>query len=103
MDYEKESADLEKILAFHVSFERIRPFADYNGRVGRLILVKECLRYGVAPFILHDKRRAAYYRGIARWDEDSLLRLDGNLPPGGILPPGQPPEVVRVWREGTVK
>lgn len=76
MDYEKESADLEKILEFHVCFERIRPFADYNGRVGRLILIKECLRYGVDPFILDDKRRTAYYRGIARWDEDSSVLME---------------------------
>ena len=76
MDYEKESADLEKILEFHVRFERIRPFADYNGRVGRLILIKECLRYGVDPFILDDKRRTAYYRGIAWWDEDSSVLME---------------------------
>lgn len=76
MDYEKEPADLEKILEFHVRFERIRPFDDYNGRVGRLILIKECLRYGVDPFILDDKRRTAYYRGIARWDEDSSVLME---------------------------
>ncbi len=76
MDYEKEFADLEKILEFHVRLERIRPFADYNGRVGRLILIKECLRYGVDPFILDDKRRTAYYRGIARWDEDSSVLME---------------------------
>ena len=76
MDYEKESADLEKILEFHVRFEQIRPFADYNGRVGRLILIKECLRYGVDPFILDDKRRTAYYRGIARWDDDSSVLME---------------------------
>ena len=76
MDYEKEPADLEKILAFHVRFERIRPFSDYNGRVGRLILIKECLRYGIDPFILDDKRRTAYYRGIARWDEDSSVLME---------------------------
>ena len=44
--------------------------------VGRLILIKECLRYGVDPFILDDKRRTAYYRGIARWDEDSSVLME---------------------------
>lgn len=68
-EYEKQPADFERILDFHVRFERIRPFDDYNGRVGRIIIVKECLRYGIDPFIIDDKRRGAYNRGIAMWDE----------------------------------
>ena len=68
-EYEKQSGDFERILDFHVRFERIRPFDDYNGRVGRVIIVKECLRYGIDPFIVDDKRRGAYNRGIALWDE----------------------------------
>ena len=68
-EYEKRPADFERILDFHVRFERIRPFDDYNGRVGRIVMVKECLRYGVDPFIVDDKRRGAYNRGIAMWDE----------------------------------
>ena len=68
-EYEKQPADYERILDFHVRFERIRPFDDYNGRVGRVIIVKECLRYGVDPFIVDDKRRGAYNRGITMWDE----------------------------------
>lgn len=73
MTYEKDSTDLHKILAFHVHLEQIRPFSDYNGRVGRLILMKECLRYGIDPFIIDDKHRAAYNRGIAMWDEDPSI------------------------------
>ena len=68
-DYEKQPADYDRILDFHVRFERIRPFDDYNGRVGRIIIVKECLRYGIDPFIVDDKRRGAYNRGIAMWNE----------------------------------
>lgn len=67
-DYEQQSAGMDRILDFHVHFERIRPFDDYNGRVGRVIMLKECLRHGVVPFIIDDKRRGEYNRGIAQWD-----------------------------------
>ena len=53
-----------------MQFERIHPFDDYNGRVGRILMVKECLRYGIDPFIIDDKHRGAYNRGIAQWDTD---------------------------------
>ncbi len=66
--YERKSANLEQILDFHVQFERIHPFDDYNGRVGRILLMKECLRYGVTHFILDDKHRGQYNRGIAQWE-----------------------------------
>ena len=69
-EYEKGAVDMERILDFHVRFEQIRPFEDYNGRVGRLIMIKECLRHGIDPFIIDDKRRGAYNRGIAAWSED---------------------------------
>ena len=67
-DYEQLPTDMDRILGFHVRFECIRPFDDYNGRVGRVIMLKECLRYGVTPFIIDDKRRGEYNRGIAQWD-----------------------------------
>jgi len=69
-EYEKGAVDMERILDFHVRFEQIRPFEDYNGRVGRLIVMKECLRHGIDPFIIDDKRRGAYNRGIAAWSDD---------------------------------
>lgn len=69
-EYEKGAVDMERILDFHVRFEQIRPFEDYNGRIGRLIIMKECLRHGVDPFVIDDKRRGAYNRGIAAWSED---------------------------------
>ena len=67
-DYESGAVNLEKILNFHVQLEKIRPFVDYNGRLGRLIMMKECLRYGIDPFIIDDKRRGAYNRGIEEWE-----------------------------------
>ena len=74
-NYEKMSVDLHQILDFHVQFERFHPFDDYNGRVGRIIMLKECLRFGMDPFIIDDKRRGAYNRGIAQWDSDpEILR-----------------------------
>lgn len=61
---------LEDILGFHVRLEQIFPFEDYNGRIGRLILFKECLRHDVMPFVLEDKKRAQYLEGLRCWDED---------------------------------
>ena len=58
------------ILRFHVGFERIFPFEDCNGRIGRLILFKECLRHDVMPFIIDDKRRNRYLEGLREWDDD---------------------------------
>ena len=66
---------LEDILEFHVCFEKIRPFDDGNGRLGRLIMMKECLRYNITPFIIDDKRRTAYYKGIVQWEEDPAALL----------------------------
>ena len=65
-----EEVDRRNILDFHVRFERIFPFEDYNGRIGRLIMFKECLRHEVMPFILDDKRRSRYLEGIREWDDD---------------------------------
>ena len=78
-EYENEAATMECILDFHVRFEKIHPFEDYNGRVGRLIMLKECLRHGVVPFIIDDKHRGAYNRGIASWSEDHDILLSVSL------------------------
>jgi len=70
-DYESlDRVELSQILDFHVRFERIHPFADGNGRVGRLLMFKECLRHQITPFILDDKRRTEYLKGIREWDMD---------------------------------
>ena len=68
-----EEVERRDILDFHVRFERIFPFEDYNGRVGRLIMFKECLRHDVMPFILDDKRRTRYLEGLREWDNDSSI------------------------------
>lgn len=73
--YEKKSVNLERILEFHVRFERIRPFDDYNGGVGRIIMMKECLRHGIMPFIIDDKHRGAYNDRIAQWDKNSEILI----------------------------
>lgn len=66
---------LEDILEFHVKFEQIHPFQDGNGRVGRLIMFKECLKYNIVPFIIEDNIKLFYYRGLKEWkDERGYLR-----------------------------
>lgn len=57
------------IIRFHYSFERIHPFQDGNGRVGRLVALKECLRYGIVPFIIEDSKKMFYYRGLSEWEQ----------------------------------
>ena len=64
------------ILDFHVRFEEIFPFEDGNGRIGRLILFKECLRHGIMPFIIDDKRRSRYLHGIKEWHDDRYELVD---------------------------
>ncbi|HFI0295291.1 TPA: Fic family protein [Streptococcus suis] len=66
----------EDILDFHVRFERIHPFQDGNGRVGRLILFKECLKHGHVPFIIGGDMKYFYYRGLAEWGEQNGFLLD---------------------------
>lgn len=63
----KEEKTLEDILEFHVKFEKIHPFQDGNGRVGRLIMFKECLMYNIVPFIIEDNLKLFYYRGLKEW------------------------------------
>ena len=58
---------LADILDFHVRFERIHPFQDGNGRVGRLLMFKECLANGIVPFIITDELKMYYYRGLHEW------------------------------------
>lgn len=73
---EKTLADL---LDFHVQFERIHPFQDGNGRVGRLLLFKECLRYGIVPFLIEEDLKLFYYRGLQEWDREPGYLTDTGL------------------------
>ena len=64
-----KKAELDDIIDFHVRFERIHPFQDGNGRVGRLLLFWQCLQYGIVPFIITEDLRLYYYRGIQNWGQ----------------------------------
>ena len=72
----KERVTLEDISEFHVCFERIHPFQDGNGRVGRLIMVKECLKHNIVPFIIDDEHKLFYYRGLKEWNTERGYLLD---------------------------
>lgn len=67
---------LNDLIDFHVRFERIHPFQDGNGRVGRLILFKECLKYRIVPFIIEDDLQLFYYRGLEEWGHENGYLTD---------------------------
>lgn len=75
----KAEKSLTDILDFHVRFERIHPFQDGNGRVGRLIMFKECLKYGIVPFIIEERLKLFYYRGLKEWDSEKGYLTDSCL------------------------
>lgn len=66
----------EDIVAFHRAFECIHPFQDGNGRVGRLVMFKECLSNGIVPFIIDEELKLFYYRGLHEWDRAHGYLLD---------------------------
>lgn len=63
----KDHVTVEDIISFHAEFEFIHPFQDGNGRVGRLVALKECLRHNVIPFIIEEAKKNYYYRGLSEW------------------------------------
>ena len=66
----KKIVTIEDIIEFHAEFEYIHPFQDGNGRVGRLVALKECLRHDLIPFIIEDNKKNYYYRGLAEWRKE---------------------------------
>ena len=71
-----ENVTFEDIVGFHVRFERIHPFQDGNGRVGRLIMFKECLKHNVVPFIIDEEHKLFYYRGLKEWQSERGYLMD---------------------------
>lgn len=73
---ELDKITIEDIIRFHVYFERIHPFSDGNGRVGRMIMFRECLRNDIMPFIILDQDKAYYIQGLKEYDRDSKYLID---------------------------
>ena len=71
-----ENVTLEDIIKFHVRFERIHPFGDGNGRVGRIIMFKECLKNNILPFIVLDTDKPYYMRGLKEYKNDKMYLID---------------------------
>ena len=70
------NVSLEDIIEFHVRFERIHPFGDGNGRVGRMIMFKECLKNNIVPFIILDKDKSFYMRGLKEYKNDKIFLIN---------------------------
>ena len=71
-----EKVTINEIIEFHVRFERIHPFQDGNGRVGRIIMFKECLKNNIVPFIILDKEKLFYYRGLKEYKNEKGYLID---------------------------
>lgn len=72
----KEKIVFDDIVDFHYSFEKIHPFQDGNGRVGRLIMFKECLKYGIIPFIINEQHKMYYYNGLRQFKAEKGFLTD---------------------------
>lgn len=72
----RDNVTIDDIIEFHAEFEYIHPFQDGNGRVGRLIALKECLKNNVIPFIIEDSKKSFYYRGLSEWRRENGWLVD---------------------------
>lgn len=90
---QKRPKSFEDILDFHVRFEQIHPFQDGNGRVGRLVMFKECLANGIIPFIITDELKLFYYRGLKEWGH-----IDGYLTDTCLTAQDQYKDVLRYFK-----
>ena len=72
----RDNVTIEDIIEFHAEFEYIHPFQDGNGRVGRLITLKECLKNNIIPFIIEDSKKSFYYRGLSEWRREKGWLVD---------------------------
>ena len=73
---EKKDVKIEDIIQFHFEFERIHPFQDGNGRVGRMIMFKECLKHSITPFIIQNDIKQYYYRGLSEFEKEKGYLID---------------------------
>lgn len=73
---QKEHVSFDDIVAFHYDFEKIHPFQDGNGRVGRLLIFKECLKYNIVPFIIDERHKLYYYRGLKEFEREKGYLTD---------------------------
>ncbi|MBD5105601.1 MAG: Fic family protein, partial [Lachnospiraceae bacterium] len=76
---QKDSIAFHDIVEFHYHFEKIHPFQDGNGRVGRLIIFKECLKYNIVPFIIDERHKLYYYRGLKEFEKERGYLTDACL------------------------
>lgn len=72
----KSTITIQDIIDFHFEFEKIHPFQDGNGRVGRLVMFKECLKHNIVPFIIEDSHKFYYYRGLAEYPYEKGYLVD---------------------------
>ncbi len=72
----KKYVTIDDIIELHAELEYIHPFQDGNGRVGRLVALKECLRANVIPFIIEDSKKSYYYRGLSEWKTEKAWLID---------------------------